>query len=65
MHMRGMSSAWLSSFTRQVTEESQLRRAGADSVLTRLAELMFIEVLRRYLEEQPRRTDRVARRPPG
>jgi AraC-like DNA-binding protein len=52
MHMRGMSSAWLSSFTRQVTEESQLRRAGADSVLTRLAELMFIEVLRRYLEEQ-------------
>ena len=52
MHMRGMSSAWLSSFTRQVTEESQLRRAGADSVLTRLAELMFIEVMRRYLEEQ-------------
>ena len=53
MHMRGMSGAWLSSFTRQVTEESQLRRAGADSVLTRLAELMFIEVLRRYLGEQP------------
>jgi AraC-like DNA-binding protein len=52
MHMRGMSSAWLSSFTRQVTEESQLRRAGADSLLTRLAELMFIEVMRRYLEEQ-------------
>ena len=28
-----------------------LGRAGADTVLTRLAELMFIEVLRRYLDE--------------
>jgi AraC-like DNA-binding protein len=53
MHMRGMSSAWLSSFAHQVTEESQLGRAGSDTVLTRLAELMFIEVLRRYLEELP------------
>jgi AraC-like DNA-binding protein len=51
MHMRGMSSAWLSSFTNQVTEESRLGRAGSDTVLTRLAELMFIEVLRRYLQE--------------
>src|SRR2546430_10977988 len=53
IHMRGMSSGWLSSFTRQVTEESRLGRAGAASVLTRLAELMFIEVLRRYLEDLP------------
>jgi AraC-like DNA-binding protein len=53
MHMRGMSSAWLGTFTRQVTEESRLSRAGADCVLTRLAELMFIEVVRRYLDELP------------
>jgi AraC-like DNA-binding protein len=53
IHMRGMSDAWLGSFTRQLTEESRLGRAGADCVLTRLAELMFIEVLRRYLEELP------------
>lgn len=53
MHMRGISSGWLGSFTRQVTEESRLGRAGAASVLTRLAELMFIEVLRRYLEDLP------------
>jgi AraC-like DNA-binding protein len=51
MHMRGMSSAGLGGFTRLVTEESRLRRAGADTVLTRLAELMFIEVVRRYLDE--------------
>ena len=53
MHMRGMSSAWLGSFTRQVTEESRLGRAGAECVLTRLAEVMFIEVLRRYLDDLP------------
>jgi len=45
-----MSSAGFGAFTRQVTEES---RAGADGVLTRLAELMFIEVVRRYLDDLP------------
>jgi AraC-like DNA-binding protein len=53
MHMRGMSSAWLEGFNRRLTEESRLGRPGADSVLTRLAELMFIEVLRRYLADLP------------
>jgi AraC-like DNA-binding protein len=53
MHMRGMSSAWHDSFTRQLTEESRLGRPGADSVLTRMAEVMFIEVIRRYLEDLP------------
>ena len=53
LHVRGMSGAWLGQFTRQLTEESQLGRPGADTVLTRLAELMFIEVLRRYLEDLP------------
>jgi AraC-like DNA-binding protein len=48
-----MSNAWLDSYIRQVTEESRLGRAGADCVLTRLAELMFIEVLRRYLDDLP------------
>ena len=53
LHMRGLSSAWLGAFTRQVTEESRLGRAGAACVLTRLAEVMFIEVVRRYLENLP------------
>ena len=55
MHVRGMSGTWLGTFTRQVTEESRLGRPGSDTVLTRLAELMFIEVLRRYLEDLGRR----------
>jgi AraC-like DNA-binding protein len=53
MHMRGISTGWLGGFTRQLTDESRLGRAGADTVITRLAELMFIEVLRRYLDELP------------
>jgi AraC-like DNA-binding protein len=53
MHMRGMSNTGLGTFTRQLAEESSRGRPGADLVLTRLAELMFIEVLRRYLEELP------------
>ena len=51
--MRSMSSDWLDGFARQVTRESQLGRPGADWVLTRLAELMFVELLRRYLEQLP------------
>ena len=53
IHIRGMSSAWLGTFIPQVSEESRLGRAGAASVLTRLAEVMFIEVLRRYLDDLP------------
>jgi AraC-like DNA-binding protein len=50
LHLPGLSSGWRESFARQVVEECRARRAGADSVLTRLAELMFVEVLRRYIE---------------
>lgn len=51
MHMRGLSGPWLESFTRRLTDESRLGRAGVDAVLTRLAEMMFVEVIRRYLDE--------------
>ena len=53
LHLRGLSSGWLQSFARQVVEESRARRPGADSMLTRLAELMFLEVLRHYVESLP------------
>jgi AraC-like DNA-binding protein len=54
MHVREMSEGWPGTFARQLIEESQLGRPGAHEVLTRLAELMFIEVLRRYLQDLPR-----------
>lgn len=55
IHVRGLDRGWLSTFTRQVVQESRTGRAGAESVLTRLAELMFIEVIREYLETLPAR----------
>lgn len=53
LHMRGLSQGWLGVFTREVVEESRQNRAGAECVLTRLAELMFIQVVRQYLETLP------------
>jgi len=53
MHVPRMSSPWLATLIEQVTAESRHGRAGADGVLTRLAELMFIEVLRRYVDLLP------------
>lgn len=53
MHIRGIANSWMGGLTRQLIEESRQRYAGGDTVLTRLAELMFIEVLRRYLVDLP------------
>ena len=53
LHVPGLGNGWHQSFAGQVVEESRAKRAGADSVLTRLAELMFVEVLRRYIETLP------------
>lgn len=53
MHLRGMSKNWIGGFTQQLIDESHSERAGSESVLTRLAEVMFIEVLRRYVDELP------------
>jgi len=51
MHLSGMSGPWLDGFARRLTEDARRGRAGADAVLTRLAETMFVEVVRRYLEQ--------------
>jgi len=45
--------SWLAQFIRVAVMESADRRAGSESVLAKLSELMFIEVVRRYLEAMP------------
>lgn len=50
---RGLSEGWIAAFAHQALEESKPARAGAEQVLTRLAELMFIEVLRDYVANLP------------
>ena len=46
----GAASNWLTRFIDLAVTESRNKRAGGESVLGRLSELMFVEVLRRYLE---------------
>jgi AraC-like DNA-binding protein len=53
LHVRGLPGGRLEVMARQVAEESQAKRAGSEGVLRRLAEVMFIEVLRQYLDGLP------------
>ena len=53
MHIRGITDGWLARFPKQVVAESRVGRAGSATMLTRMAELMFIEVVRDYLEHAP------------
>lgn len=50
LHIPGGAGGWLAEFPRQAVAESRLARAGAATMLARMAELMFVEVVRRHLE---------------
>lgn len=50
---RDVDSGWLGQFIRFAMMESADKRAGGESVLAKLSELMFIEVIRRHLEALP------------
>lgn len=49
----GGAGSWIDIFSRQALEEADAHRPGGELVVARLAELMFIETLRRYLESLP------------
>ncbi|MGZ5428002.1 MAG: AraC family transcriptional regulator [Thermoanaerobaculia bacterium] len=53
MHVPGIAGGWLSEFPKQVVAECRTAGAGSETMLTRMAELMFIEVVRRHLEFLP------------
>ena len=44
---------WLSSLIKAIMKESRKQRVGAHNVLSRLSELIFIEVVRSYMESLP------------
>jgi len=46
-------TSWLNQFIRFAVMESEEKRVGGESVLAKLSELMFIEVVRRHLETLP------------
>lgn len=51
LHVPGLMTGWLGALPRQAVDESVVPRAGGDTVLTHMAELMFIECVRRHLAE--------------
>lgn len=53
MHVPGIAGGWLAQFPQQVVAESRLGRVGSETMLTRMAELMFVEVVRRHVETLP------------
>jgi AraC-like DNA-binding protein len=54
LHIRGSArSAWLREFTRFAVMEASEKRAGGIGVLSKLGELMFVELVRRYVELLP------------
>jgi AraC-like DNA-binding protein len=46
-------AGWLGEFARVAKMESTAKRRGGESVLAKISELMFIEVLRQYLDALP------------
>ncbi len=50
VHVPAVASGWLAEFPRQVVAEAWQTRPGGTTMLTRMAELMFVEVVRRYTE---------------
>jgi AraC-like DNA-binding protein len=50
---RHNDNGWLGQFIHFAVAEVAEKRAGSESVLTKLSELMFIDVVRRYIEALP------------
>ncbi|HEX6018663.1 MAG TPA: AraC family transcriptional regulator [Burkholderiaceae bacterium] len=49
----GEASAWITQFTQQAVAESHARRPGADAMLARMSEMMFVDAVRRYADRLP------------
>ena len=56
LHVSGSTTArssWLDSFTRFAVMEAREKRAGGSGILSKLGELMFVELVRHYAESLP------------
>jgi AraC-like DNA-binding protein len=51
--MRGSGASWLESSLRFATEQAASAHAGSATVLAKLAELVFVEAVRRYADTMP------------
>jgi len=54
LHLRANDrNAWMARFTQQAVTESRARRPGAEAMLARMSEMMFVDAVRRYADELP------------
>jgi AraC-like DNA-binding protein len=56
LHVSGRTlgpDSWVASFLKAAVAESNQKRAGGEAVLERMSEMLFVEVLRRYLDGLP------------
>ena len=53
VHGRAAASGWLSHLIQHAVSETENRNAGGETVLAKLAELMFVQVIRQYANELP------------
>jgi AraC-like DNA-binding protein len=47
------ADTWIAQFVRLAVDESRHKRPGGEAVLERMSEMMFVDLLRRYLETLP------------
>jgi AraC-like DNA-binding protein len=56
LHLPGRvlgQDSWVTTFLRTAVAESNLKRPGGEAVLERMSEMLFVEVLRRYVDSLP------------
>ena len=56
LRIRGLAadgSSWIADLMQSLVEESNRKRPGGEAVLERMSEMLFVEVLRRYMSELP------------
>jgi AraC-like DNA-binding protein len=56
LHLPGSAlgpDSWVTSFLRVAVNESSVKRPGGEAVLERMSEMLFVEVLRRYVDTLP------------
>jgi AraC-like DNA-binding protein len=56
LRMAGLASgsdSWIAHLLHRAVEESNSRRPGGEALLQRMSEMMFVEVLRRYVDDLP------------
>jgi len=53
LRLHGTDSGWVAQFLQQAVAESNANRPGSEAMLARMSEMLFVDAVRRYVEELP------------